>query len=275
MNCKKPRSGVEIVSPWDKDKFNIRYALFDFDGTISLIREGWQDIMIPYFCEILKETGTSETDEEIKQTVRRFVTDLTGKQTIFQCIRLNEELEKRGGRQQEPIVFKNEYLRRLDLRIKERKEALFSGTLEPEAWLVPGSKQFLGLLQSHGIKCYLASGTDEEDVLYEAKLLGLENAFEGGIHGAHEAMTECSKELVIHSMLENEHIRPEELVSFGDGYVEVELVAKLGGLAIGAATEEAKREGVNEWKRSRLIAAGAYAIIPDFRDTEAIYELIK
>ena len=102
MNTNVTRSNVEIISQWDKSKFNIRYALFDFDGTISLIREGWQDIMIPYFCELLKETGTSETDEEIRQTVRRFVTDLTGKQTIFQCIRLNEEIEKRGGRQRSP-----------------------------------------------------------------------------------------------------------------------------------------------------------------------------
>ena len=87
-------------------------------------------------------------------------------------------------------------------------------------------------------------------------------------------MTECSKELVIRDMLEREHIQPRQLVSFGDGYVEVELVAKLGGLAIGAATEEEKRCGVNEWKRSRLIGAGANAIIPDFRCADEIMSLI-
>ena len=40
---------MEIVRPWKG--MDIRYALFDFDGTISLIRQGWQDIMIPYFVE--------------------------------------------------------------------------------------------------------------------------------------------------------------------------------------------------------------------------------
>ncbi len=30
-----------------------RYAVFDFDGTLSLIREGWQSIMIPYFASEL------------------------------------------------------------------------------------------------------------------------------------------------------------------------------------------------------------------------------
>lgn len=268
----KEGSEIEIIKEWSG--YDIRYALFDFDGTVSLIREGWQEIMIPYFHEVLRETNTEETDEELLTVVRDFVDTLTGKQTIFQCIRLDEEVVKRGGVHREPIIYKNEYLRRLELRIKDRKEKLASGELKPEAYLVPGSMEFLRLLQANGIKCYLASGTDEEDVLYEAKLLGLDDAFEGGIHGAHAAMTECSKELVIRNMLEKEHILPKQLVSFGDGYVEVELVTQLGGLAIGAATEEEKRCGINEWKRNRLIGAGAQAIIPDFRDGQEILNLI-
>lgn len=266
---------TEIVNPWGEKDFDIRYALFDFDGTVSLIREGWQDIMIPYFCEMLRQTGTDETDEEIMQIVKKFVTDLTGKQTIFQCIRLNNEIISRGGPAREPIVYKREYLRRLEERIRDRKLQLAKGETNPEAWLVPGSKKFLDLLQANGIRCYLASGTDEEDVLYEAKLLGLDNMFEGGIHGAHDAMVKCSKELVIKDMIRREQIRPEQLVSFGDGFVEVELVAKLGGLPIGVATNEAERKGINEWKRSRLIAAGARAVIPDFSCAEEAYKLIK
>ena len=40
-----------IVPPETGRKF--KAALFDFDGTLSLIREGWQGVMIPYFCEEL------------------------------------------------------------------------------------------------------------------------------------------------------------------------------------------------------------------------------
>lgn len=46
---------LELIRPWQG--FDIRYALFDFDGTISLIRQGWQDIMIPYFTEVLREAA--------------------------------------------------------------------------------------------------------------------------------------------------------------------------------------------------------------------------
>lgn len=259
---------LEVIRPWEG--FDIRYALFDFDGTISLIREGWQNIMIPYFVEVLRETGTGETEEELLRIVTDFVDTLTGKQTIFQCIRLDEEVVKRGGQKRDPHVYKHEYLRRLELRIESRKKALEEGREKPEDHLVPGIRPFIDALQARGIRCYLASGTDEKDVLYEAHLLGLDGVFEGGIHGAHDHMLSCSKELVIRDMLEREGIQPNQLVSFGDGYVEVELVANLGGLAIGAATNEETRQGINEWKRNRLIAAGANAIIPDFRDTEAI-----
>ena len=75
-------SQVEIIRPW-KD-FDIRYALFDFDGTISLIREGWQDIMIPYFAQVLQEAAPEEDPQQILTCVRDFVDTLTGKQTIFQ-----------------------------------------------------------------------------------------------------------------------------------------------------------------------------------------------
>jgi len=34
---------------------------------------------------------------------------------------------------------------------------------------------------------------------------------------------------------------------------------------VGLATDEKNRSGLDEWKRSRLIAAGADVIIPDFR----------
>ena len=79
---------------------------------------------------------------------------------------------------------------------------------------------------------------------------------------------------MIRQLLEEENISPNELVSFGDGYVEIELVSNLQGLAIGAATNEETRQGVNQWKRERLIAAGANAIIPDFRYVNEILDAI-
>jgi hypothetical protein len=38
------------------------------------------------------------------------------------------------------------------------------------------------------------------------------------------------------------------------------------GIAVGVASDEKNRCGIDEWKRNRLIAAGADMIIPDFRE---------
>jgi hypothetical protein len=55
-------------------------------------------------------------------------------------------------------------------------------------------------------------------------------------------------------------------VAFGDGYVEIEDTKAAGGIAVGVASNEAIRSGIDEWKRRRLIAAGADIIVPDFRE---------
>ncbi|MBQ6823714.1 MAG: SIS domain-containing protein [Clostridia bacterium] len=264
--------GAEIVTPMYGRKFTA--ALFDWDGTVSCIRSGWQKIMIPYFVEVLEATPQAEDHESIVKVVTDFVDFLTGKQTIFQCIALDEEVQKRGGAAVDPYEYKKEYLRRLEIYIKDRKDALRAGA-DPAEYRVPGACELITKLQEMGIKCYLASGTDEADVIYEAGLLGMDTAFAGGIHGAQDYMLDCSKELVIKDMIEKEGIKPEELISFGDGYVEIELVAKLGGYAVGAATDEFRRCGVDEWKRNRLLAAGAKMIVPDFADYDRLIAMIK
>ena len=269
----KKRWDMEIVTPLVKPAF--KTALFDFDGTVSLIRSGWQEIMIPYFIEVLMEVkGADETEADIKTLVTDFVDFLTGKQTIFQCMRLNEEVVKRGGPERDPVAYKHEYLRRLEIHIKHRKEGLEQGTIEPKELVVPGAIEFVNKLKEKGIQCYLASGTDEKDVLYEAGLLGLDKVFDGHIYGAHDYMIDCSKELVIRSLIEESGLKPEELISFGDGYVEIELVAQIGGYTVGVATDEEHKCGVNDWKRNRLLHAGASMIIPDFADYDKLIDYI-
>lgn len=267
----KDEWGAEVVEPVASRKFTT--ALFDWDGTVSCVRSGWQQIMIPYFIEVLSATPKAEDKETVSKVVTDFVDFLTGKQTIFQCIRLDEEVQKRGGAHVDPYEYKKEYLRRLEEYIKERKVALANGA-EKGDFRVPGSLEFITALQNAGIKCYLASGTDEKDVLYEAKLLGLDGVFQGGIHGAQDYMLECSKELVIRDMIEKEGIQPSELISFGDGYVEIELIDKIGGYAVGVATDEFKRCGVDEWKRNRLLSAGAKMIIPDFASYDKLLKIL-
>lgn len=254
-------------------KGKIKFAIFDFDGTISLIREGWQQIMIPMMTEILMTTPQHEDRNEVEHVVRSFVANTTGKQTIYQMIRLAEEIEKRGGKPQDPLVYKNRYHDLLMERIQHRLDGLRSGSLNPEELTVPGALDALQMITKAGIGCFLASGTDEKYVLDEANLLGIAPFFKA-IYGAQDDYQNFSKRMVIQRIINENALRGPELVAFGDGYVEIEDAKAVDGIAIGLATDETNRSGVDEWKRERLIASGADVILPDFKPFPELWRFL-
>lgn len=246
---------------------NIRHVVLDFDGTISLIRDGWQNVMVPMMVECLQtETDTTETEAQLEALVVEFVDRLTGKQTIYQMIQLSEEIEKRGGTPQEPLAYKDAYNRRLLPVVEERIAGLAAGTLSAEPLRVPKSLEFLQSLREMRIHCYLASGTDVEFVKNEAELLGVAPYFDGGIFGALREYEKFSKAMVIQKIITDFELRGNELLIIGDGYVEIENAKAVGAIAVGVASVEANRYNMNADKRERLIRAGADIIIPDFRE---------
>lgn len=122
---------------------NARVALFDFDGTLSLVRSGWMDVMVPMMVEILADLKTGESEAELKTVVEDFVWRLTGKETIYQMIALAENVTKRGGKPLDPLQYKKMYLDLLWERIRGRVEELKSGNASPEKYMVPGARALL------------------------------------------------------------------------------------------------------------------------------------
>ena len=87
---------------------------------------------------------------------------LNGKQTIYQMMQLAERIRERGGEPREPLWYKHEYLRRLDLRIEEPgRRAATRGRSRPTTCSSTGLDRLLENLQQRGLPLYLASGTDE------------------------------------------------------------------------------------------------------------------
>ncbi len=265
---------IDIIRTFQRGP--IRSVLFDFDGTLSLIREGWQEVMISFMTEILHQLDPRSPEESLRTYVNEYVTHLTGKQTIYQMIQLAEEVRMRGGEPEEPLVYKHRYHDRLWKRLQGRIEGLQSGTFRPDDWLVPGSLAILDNLRNREIRMFLASGTDEVFVKREADLLGLTPYFDGHIYGAQDQYRLFSKKMVIQRVLSEENLKGSEFVAFGDGYVEIENTKEVGGVAVGVATEERLRSGVlDEWKRERLITAGADVIIPDFAEQERVVSYLS
>ncbi|HTN74756.1 MAG TPA: HAD family hydrolase [Pirellulaceae bacterium] len=252
----------------------IRAAVFDFDGTLSLLRRNWQDVMIPMMIEILAATGTSETREELAKTVEEFVMRLNGKQTIFQMMRLAEEVTARGGQALEPLAYKHQYHDLLWQQVGDRVESVRSERTPAEELTVPNAAAFLTALQERGVALYLASGTDLKYVQDELQVLGLGHFFGEHVYGALDDYKQFSKAMIVERIIRDTGVQGSELLGVGDGYVEIEEVKKVGGLALGVASNEETRSGINTWKRNRLVQAGADVIVGDYRALPAILALL-
>ncbi len=257
-----PSSNIEIIREFERGRF--RYALFDFDGTISLIREGWQSVMSGLMLEVLSDTPAGRDEPGLAAFIDRLISETTGKQTIYQMIALADEVCKRGGKPLEPADYKAEYLRRLLDKIRERRESLRCGAAKPDDYLVPGSREFLLGLKSMGVTLYLASGTDQEYVEEESSLLQVNPIFEGNVFGARDDYKSFSKAMVIDHILTSAGIDGTRLLGFGDGFVEIDNTKTAGGTAVGVATNEKDPSFPDEGKRRRLLAVGADIIIPNF-----------
>jgi phosphoglycolate phosphatase len=252
-----------------------RFAVFDFDGTLSLVREGWPDVMIPMMVEELTATGTNESPVDLTKFVRNFVMQLNGKQTIYQMIRLADEIKARGGSPRDPLAYKERYHELLMQRIASRRDALRSGATRPQELLVPHAYEALAILKERGVELYLASGTDENYVREEADILGLAPYFGRHIYGAIADHRKFSKQMVIERILRENQVEGGRLLGLGDGYVEIDNIKGAGGTAIAVASDEAGRSGKPDlWKRDRLIGVGADVVIPDFRDFRTLCDYL-
>ncbi len=257
---------VELPGPLEP-RPEISHVLFDFDGTLSLIRQGWPEVMVPMFVEVLpRQPG--ETEDMLRELALDDIMRLNGKQTIYQMIQLTERIRERGGEPNEPLWYKHEYLRRLDQHIGARTAGLAGRSIAPDELLVHAARPLLEHLRQLGMPIYLASGTDETAIRREADLLDITRYFDGHIYGALDDYKQFSKKMVIDRILQKHGISGRQLLSFGDGYVEVENTKQVGGLAVAVASDEAHNGSgrVDPWKRQRLLGVGADAVIPDFRD---------
>ena len=116
-------------------------------------------------------------------------------------IKFAQRVVERGGEPLDPLVYKHEYLRRLEERIKSRVKRLIDGDTDPQEFLLHGSIAFLNGIRDRDCRLYLASGTDEVFVKREAGLLGLNDYFGEHVYGALDDYKTFSKKQVRHNPL--------------------------------------------------------------------------
>ena len=243
------QTGLEILHPYRLPGGRVQAAIFDFDGTFSTLRCGWEEVMRPMMLEYI---GGGQADDALRRRVDEYIDQSTGIQTVYQMRWLAEQVDAANGGDpgRDEWWYKDEYNRRLMQRVGERIRRLESGEDRPEQYLIAGAVDFLHMLR-------------------EAGILGVADCF-SEIRGAPERAAACSKEAVLRLLLEEKKLAGDRLLVVGDGKVEIALGAACGAYALGAATDETALRGVNPVKRERLVKAGADAIVGDFTCLDAL-----
>jgi len=235
-----------------------RAAVFDFDGTLVLIRAGWMPVMLDMMMETLEPLGTDAS--ALRLEAEEYVARFTGRDTLIQMQAFAEHVQTLGGVALPAIEYKREFARRIRSVSEKRLNAVRTGELVSDGVMVPGARPLLEELRSAGVRMFLASGTGHDVVVQEAELLGIAGYFEG-IYGSAAGLP-SKRELL--ARLVGEGLAPEEIITFGDGRVEIEAARAIDGIAVGVATDEPACVEVDIKKRGWLRDAGADFIIPNY-----------
>jgi rfaE bifunctional protein kinase chain/domain len=274
---------IELIRKLDEPP-QIEHVIFDHDGTISTLRQGWEQIMLPIMIKAILGDKYHDADESlytrVKDRVAEYIDRTTGIQTLVQmkgllglirefgCIPESDMLDEFGYKQ-----IYNEALLKM---VREREKKFERRELSLEDLTMKNAIPFLQSLYDAGIKLYLASGTDVADVEGEARVLGYAHLFEGRIYGAVGDINKEAKKIVLDRILDIiGDSSAGRVATFGDGPVEIRETVKRGGIAIGVASNELRRYGLDEHKRERLIKAGADIIVPDFSQASYLKNLLN
>ena len=272
-NTVVPGTDIRIVNEVERGRF--KHALFDFDGTVSLLREGWQDIMAPLCVEMI--CGDTPPTPEIEAEVDEMIKETTGIQTIFQMEVLAEMVRKRGLVPEDKILdpwgYKEIYNDRLMEPVNARLTKLASGEMSQEEATVRGSLEFVKRLSERGLQMYIFSGTDRHDVRNEAEKVGAAQYFTE-IWGALPSKEDFSKEKVLREVIAAHDLHGTEVLVVGDGPVELRNGKEHGCVALGVCSNEKTGRGWDEEKIERLTKAGADILIPDFGEIDALMDYL-
>lgn len=247
----------------------------DWDGTTSLSRGGWADIMSTLYAEHLPRLA-GESDAVRREFARTEVMTLNGKPSIHQMAHLADLVRQRGGTPEPADKYHDEFQRRLGDAVRGRLERVRQEAPGTDSLLVRGVRALFETLRTRGISLTLATGSVLHEVRHETELLNVARYFDT-MHGPHTLDDRhFSKRTVIASLLRERGMEGAKLLAFGDGPVEIRETKAVGGIAIAVASDEENHGSgrMDPVKRETLLAAGADGVIADFHAAQQIVEAL-
>ena len=245
----------------------------DWDGTTSLTRGGWADIMAALYAEHLPPL-VGEDDAARREYARAELMTLNGKPSIHQMAHLAELVMLRGGSADSAEKYHDEFQRRLGAEVRVRLERVRREPPGTDSLLVRGVRELFESLRARGIAITLATGSVLHEVRHETELLDVARYF-AAMHGPQSLSDRTfSKHAIIAELLRDHALDGTTLLAFGDGPVEIRETKSVGGIAIAVASDEDEPGSgrIDEAKRATLLAAGADGVIADFHHAQQIVE---
>ena len=138
----------------------ITHAIFDNDGTISTLREGWERIMEPMMIRAILGPGWKQAGQDLYERVRGRVRDYidatTGVQTLVQMQGLVEMVREFGvvpaAEVKDEAGYKAVYNEELLAMVKAPAGQARRGELSVEDYTLKGSLAFLRSLRAAGVR---------------------------------------------------------------------------------------------------------------------------
>ena len=244
--------------------FKPAVVAFDFDGTVSLLRAGWQNLMASLMSEwVTSATPAKAVPKELNAFVRDIVVRLNGKPTIHQMKKIASEIQSRGGKPESAVHYLDIYQSKLLSQVRTRLSRIETGEVLPHVFAVEGAEGCLEFVKQRAMHLYLVSGTLGTDVRHELSALGLSSYFGPRIRVPDDHDDGFTKAEAFRSLLAEVGSEGKQLIGVGDGVVETREVHELGGYAIAVASREDGVQGFDAAKRASLLDAGADAVVSD------------
>lgn len=245
-------------------------AAVDFDGTMSLIRIGWQQVMHSVMKAALYDYHPNHA--HIDTDIRTYIAHSTGQPSIIQMAWVDEQVMLYGGPHRGAQYYLDQFSNAMKSQIDDRVAAITDESTA-DAFMVPGARRFLHALAERNIRIALVSGTEHHHLVRESAALRIDSYFDAGIYGPGTHAPGFTKHDAIAQLVARYNVAPGAFISIGDGPVEIKAGKALGGYSLAVASDE-HGGGLDIDKRQHLLDAGADAVVAHFTHLDAITQAL-
>ncbi len=245
-------------------------AAIDFDGTLSLVRMGWQVVM----HEVMKRALAPYHPhlDRIDAEITGYIARSTGQPSIIQMAWVDEHVHLYGGPHHGAQHYLDQFSHAMSDRINHRI-ATMTSNVTADRHMIRGARAFLQRLTNRGVHIALVSGTEYHHLVRESTALGIAPFFDAGIFGPGAHAPGFTKAEAMAALVERYELLPGQLLSIGDGPVEISAGKSLDGYCIAVASDEETGE-LDIHKRTHLLHAGADAVIANFLPLDRLTTLL-